>query len=89
METDFRASNGFHKKEKAVNKRIRFPIDRSSDSTRQNEGFAKEIRFHHAEKLLLSAEISEKKTRERWFQIVGERLLYKKWLHLNLNNGFH
>ena len=61
LETDFRASNGFHKKEKAVNKRIRFPIDRSSDSTRQNEGFAKEIRFHHAEKLLLSAEISEKK----------------------------
>ena len=28
-----------------------------------------------------------KKTRKKWFQIVGERLPYKKWFHLNLNNG--
>ena len=25
----------------------------------------------------------------KWFPVVGERLLYKKWLHLNLNNGFN
>ena len=30
-----------------------------------------------------------KKTGRKWFPIVGERLLYKKWLYLNLNNGFH
>ena len=29
------------------------------------------------------------KIRRKWFPIVGERLLYKKWLHLYLNNGFH
>ena len=26
---------------------------------------------------------------EKWFPIVGERLLYKKWVHLKFNNGFH
>ena len=73
---------------KAVNTRILFPIGRNSDSTSQNEGFVKKIRFHNAEKLLLPAGIS-KTTRKNWLPIVGERLLYKKWLHLNLNNGFH
>ena len=62
-------------RKKAVNKRILFPIDRNSDSTSQNEGFVKKIRFHYAEKLLSPGGLS-KKTR-------------KKWLHLNLNNGFH
>ena len=76
------------KKKKAVNKRILFPIDRNSDSTSQNEGFIKKIRFLFAEKLLSPARIS-KKSRKKWFPIVGERLLYKIWLHLNLNNGFH
>ena len=75
-EKNFRASNGFHKQKKAVNKRILFPIDRNLDSTSQNEEFVKKIRFDYAEKLLSSAEIS-KKTREKWFQIQEERLLYK------------
>ena len=47
-------------RKKAVNKRIQFPIDRSSDSTCQNEGFAKNMRFHYAEKLLSPAGISKK-----------------------------
>ena len=69
---------------KAVNKRMLFPIGRNSDSTSQNEGFVKKIHFHFAEKPLSPAEIS-KKTRNKWLQIVGERLLYKKLLHLNMN----
>ena len=64
------------RRKKAVNKRILFPIDRNSDSTNQHEGFVKKIRFHFAEKLLSPAGIS-KKTRKKWFSIVGERLLYK------------
>ena len=64
-----------------------FPIDRNSDSTSQNEGFVKKIRFHYAEKLLSPAGIS-KKTRKKCFSIVGERLLYKKWFNLDLNNRF-
>ena len=57
METEFRANNGFHKQKKAINKRILFPIDRNFDSTSQNEGFFKKIRFHYAEKLLSPAGI--------------------------------
>ena len=75
-------------RKKAINKRILFRIDRNSDSTSQNEGSVKKICFQYAEKLLSPAGIS-KKTRKKWLPIVGERLLYKKWLHLNLNNGFH
>ena len=73
---------------KAVNKRIMFPVDKNSISTNQDEGLIKKILSHYAEKLLSPAEIS-KQTRRKQFPIVGERLLYKKWLHLNLNNGFH
>ena len=47
-------------RKKAVNKRILFPIDRNSDSTSQNEGFVKKIRFHYAEKLLSPTGISKK-----------------------------
>ena len=72
----------------AINKRILFPIDRNSDSISQNEGFLKTIPFHYAEKLLYLAGIA-KKTRKKWLPTVGEKLLYKKWLHLKLNNGFH
>ena len=43
---NFRAVDAFHKKKKAVNKRILFPIDRNSDSKRQNEEFVKKTRFH-------------------------------------------
>ena len=43
---NFRAVDAFHKKKKAVNKRILFPIDRNSDSKSQNEGFVKKTRFH-------------------------------------------
>ena len=82
METDFRAINAFHKQKKAINKRILFPLDKSSDSTSQHEGFVKKIRFHYASGI-------SKITRRKWFPIVGERLLYKKCLHLNLNNDFH
>ena len=61
METDFRTNNGFHKqKKKAVNKRIPFPLDKSSDSTSQNIGFLKKIRFPHAENVLSPAGISKK-----------------------------
>ena len=88
MESEFRANNGFHKQKKAVNKRILFYMDRNSDSTSQNEGFVKKICFHYAEKLLSPARIS-KKTRKKWLPIVRERLLYRQWLHLNLNSGFH
>ena len=62
-------------KVKVVNKRRQFPIDRNSDSTSQNEGLSKNIRFHYAERLLSLARIP-KKTRKKWFPI-GERLLYK------------
>ena len=41
---DFAANNGFHKQKEAVNKRILFLLDKNSDSTNQNEGFAKKIR---------------------------------------------
>ena len=88
METEFRGNNGFHKQKKVVNKRILFPINRNSNSSSQNEEFVKKIRLHYAEKLLSPGGIS-KKTRKKWLPIVGERLLCKKWLHLNLNNGFH
>ena len=79
----------FTSRKKAANKKMLFPIDRNFDSTSQNEGFVKKTRFHYAEKLLLSpAETSKKKlARKKWFQIVWERLPYKKWFHLNLNNG--
>ena len=73
---------------KAVNKIILFPIDIISDSTSQNEGFFKKVRLHYPGKLLSPAGIS-KKTRKNWLRIVAERLLYIKWLHLNLNNGFN
>ena len=83
MKTEFRGNNGFQKQSKAVNKRILFPIDRNSDSASLNEGFVKNIRFHYAEKLLSPTRIS-KKTCKKWLPVVGERLLYKKWFHLNL-----
>ena len=47
-------------RKKAVNKIILFPIDINSDSTSQNEGFVKKIRFHYAGKLLSPAGISKK-----------------------------
>ena len=50
----------FTRRKKPVNKRILFPIDKNSDSTSQNEGFVKNIRFHYAEKLLSPAGISKK-----------------------------
>ena len=74
-------------RKKAVNKRILLPIDRNSDSTSEIEGFIKNIRFHYSEKLLSPAGIF-KKTSKKWCPM-RERLLYKKWLHLILNNGFH
>ena len=49
---------------KAVNKRILFPIDKNYDSTSQNEGFVKKIRFHYAEK----PRISKKKHVKNGFQ---------------------
>ena len=39
---------------------ILLPIDINSDSTSQNEGFVKKIRFHYAGKLLSPAGISKK-----------------------------
>ena len=75
-------------RKKAVNKRILFPIGRNSDSTSQNEGFVRKILFHYAQNLLSPAGIS-KKTCKKWLPIVEEMLLYKKRLHLNLNDGFH
>ena len=45
---------------KSVNKRILFPEDRNPDSTSQNEGFVKKIRFRYTEKLLSLAGISKK-----------------------------
>ena len=75
-------------RKKTLNKVILFPIDRNSDSTNQNEGFLKKIRFHYTEELLSPADIS-KKASKKWFKIVGKRLLYKQWLYLTFNNGFH
>ena len=56
-------------RKKAVNKLILFPIYINSDSTNQNEGFVKKIRFHYAdaEKLLSPAGISKKNTKS-YFQ---------------------
>ena len=48
----------------------------------------KRYEFYYAEKLLSPAGISQK-TRKKCLPIVGERLLYKKCLHLNFNNGFN
>ena len=59
METEFRIMVSTSRK-KAVNKKMLFSIDRNSDSTSQNEGFVKKIRFHYAEKLLSPAGISKK-----------------------------
>ena len=47
-------------RKKAVHEIILFPIDINSDSTSQNEGFVKKIRFHYAGKLLSPAGISKK-----------------------------
>ena len=47
-------------RKEAVNKRTLFSIDKNSDSTSQNEGFVKKIRFHYSGKLFSSAEISKK-----------------------------
>ena len=47
-------------RKKAVNKKILFSIDRNFESTNQNEGFVKKIRFYYAEKLLSPAGISRK-----------------------------
>ena len=59
MAADFRANN-FDKQKKTVNKRILFTLDKNSDSTNQNEGFVKKIRFHYTVKMLLPAGISKK-----------------------------
>ena len=67
MKTEFTANNGFQEQKKAVNKRILFLIDKNSDSTSQNEGFIKKIRFHYAEKLLSRAGISKKKQQKNGF----------------------
>ena len=57
---------------------------------RLNEIFFKKIRFHYAEKLLSVAGYQKtKKKRRKWFPIARERLLYKKWHHFNMNNGFY
>ena len=45
-------------RKKAVNKITLFPIDINYDSTSQNEGFVKNIRFYYARNLLSPAEIS-------------------------------
>ena len=88
METDFGAKMASTSKKNPIDKIMLFSIDRNSDFTSHNEGFIKNTRFHCAEKLLSPTEISKKTSKDR-LKIVGERLLYKKWLHLNLNNGFH
>ena len=74
-------------RKKAVNKKMLFSIDRNSDSTSQNEGFVKKIRFHYAEKVFSPEGISKKRPK-KCLPTVEEMLLYKKWLHLNLNNDF-
>ena len=43
VETVISANNGF---EKQGNKRMLFPLDKSSDYIRQNEGFVKKTSFH-------------------------------------------
>ena len=78
----------FTNRKKLVNKIILFLKDRNSDSITQNEGFVKKIRFYYAEKLLLPVGIC-KKTRKRWFPIVGETLICKKSIHLKFNTGYH
>ena len=55
-------------KKKAVNKSILFPIDRNSDSTSQNGGFVKKIRFRYAEKPLSPEGKSKKKHVKNGFQ---------------------
>ena len=71
-------------------KRILFPLNKNFDSTSRNEGFVKKMRFLYAEKLLSPARIYYIyiKRVEDGFSIVGEKVLYKKLVHLNLNNGF-
>ena len=57
MAADFRA-NHFDKQKKTVSKRILFTLDKNPIN--QDEGFAKKIRFHYTEKMLLPAGISKK-----------------------------
>ena len=54
METEKKAKKE-EEEEKAVNKRILFPLNKSSDSTSRNEGLVKKISFHCMEKLLSPA----------------------------------
>ena len=51
---------------KAVHKRILFPQDKNSDSTSQNEGFVKKIRFRYVEMLPSGISIV---TRRKWFPV--------------------
>ena len=53
-------NSGFHKRQKAGNKRIPFPLDKNFDSISRNEGFVKKVRFHCAGKLLSLEGISRK-----------------------------
>ena len=50
-------------RKKAVHEIILFPIDINSDSTSQNEGFIKKIRFHYPGKVLSPAGISKKQVK--------------------------
>ena len=69
-------------------KKFLFPLNKNSYSTSRNDGLFKKVHFHFAEKLLSLAGIYIQRNRRKQFSIVGKRLLYIKWLHPNLNNGF-
>ena len=85
VETDVRANNGFHKqkiKEYCLHHtQILSPSARMRDSLKRFVFTTQKSFFHRLEYLNTNP--------RKWFPVVGERLLFTKWLHLNLNNGFH
>ena len=61
--------------------KLLIPSARTRDSLKRSVSTMRKSCFHRVEYLQTN--------RRKWFPIVGERLFYKRWLHLNLNNGFH
>ena len=72
VETDFRANNGVHKKKKAVNKIILFPITEIViPQARRNDSLKRYV--FTTPKSCHQQKNNKKKSRKKWFQIVGER----------------
>ena len=72
---------------KAVNKRLLFSIGRNSDSPARMKDSLKKYVSTTQKSCFRRQEYLKQPVKNGFQQ--QERLLHKKWLHLNLNNGFH